>query len=98
MHDGADSAGDTQSPVVGLTYPCIIDIKVFLHAQDNNAEFVRDVLLMSISSDELLEISKKESRNGKYHSYSCRVNARDQEQMDALFTRLTSHPDVLMVI
>ena len=82
----------------GLTYPCVIDIKVFLKARENNLELVRDVLLKTIPPDNLLGISKKDSKKGKYHSYSCKVNAEDKSQIDALFTILSSHPEVLMVI
>ena len=82
----------------GLTFPCIIDVKVFLAAGANNLELVRDVLLLSIQSEDLLDISKKESRGGKYQSYSCRINATSKSQMDDLFTKLSSHPEVIMVI
>ena len=96
MHDDPDTGAEAR--VTGLVFPCVIDIKLFLHARENNVEFVRDVLLQSISADELLDISSKESRNGKYQSYSCRVNARDRGQMDDLYVHLSSHADVLMVI
>ena len=82
----------------GLTFPCIIDVKVFLSARENNLELVRDVLLQSISSDELESIDRKESKHGKYHSFSCRINASSRQQMDQLFIHLSSHPEVLIAL
>ena len=82
----------------GLTFPCIIDVKVFLSARENNLELVRDVLLQSISSDELESIDRKQSKHGKYHSFSCRVKAASRQRMDQLYIYLSSHPEILMVI
>ena len=84
--------------LVEMEFPCVIDVKVFLNARENNFELVRDVLLQSIDSEDLHDISRKESKRGKYHSFSCRINATDREQIDRLFQHLSSHPEVLMVI
>ncbi|WP_424945786.1 HP0495 family protein [Candidatus Spongiihabitans sp.] len=81
-----------------LTFPCMIDIKVFLHARDNNSEWVKKLLLQSIATADLKEISIKESKSAKYHSLSCRVHAQNKTLMDQVFTRLSSHPDILMVL
>lgn len=83
---------------VGLVFPCVLDIKVFLKLKENNVELVRDVLLKTILQEDLQEISSKESKNSKYQSFSCRVNAQSKTQMDELFLKLSSHPEVLMVI
>jgi len=82
----------------GLTFPCFIDVKIFLSAQENNLELVRDVLLQSIQPEELESIHQKQSKQGKYHSFSCRIRASDRQQMDQLYRYLSSHPEVLMVI
>lgn len=82
----------------GLTFPCMIDIKVFLHARENNPEWVKKLLLQSIAITDLKEISIKESRSAKYHSLSCRVHAQDKNLIDEVFIRLSSHPDILMVL
>lgn len=82
----------------GMQFPCIIDVKVFLNSRDNNIELVRDVLLSSIDSEFLLGITTRESRQGKYEAFSCKINAQSQAQMDVLFTSLSAHPEVVMVI
>ena len=88
---------DSETPE-GLTFPCIIDVKVFLLAKENNLELVRDVLLQSVHANELNSIKQKHSKNGKYHSFSCQIKASSKNQMDQLFEKLSSHPEVVMVI
>ncbi len=82
----------------GMTFPCVIDIKVFLHAHDNNSQWLKAFLLQSIAADDLLAIAIRKSKNARYHSFSCRVNAQNKALMDEVFTRLSKHSAVLMVI
>lgn len=82
----------------GLLFPCMIDIKIFLHARENNQEWIKKLLLQSIATTDLKEIVRKESKNGKYHSLSCRIHAQDKSLMDEVFTLLSAHPDILMVL
>ena len=83
---------------VGLEFPCDLDIKVFLLRKDNNLELVRDVLLNQLNQEDVGEITSRESRAGKYEAFTCRVHARSRVQMDDLYRKLTSHPEVVMVI
>ena len=88
----------TQPRPEGMQFPCIIDVKVFLISRDNNLELVRDVLLSNLSDEDLLDINTRESSKGKYQSYSCKINAREKQQIDELFIKLSNHPEVVMVI
>ena len=38
------------------------------------------------------------SRTGKYHSWGVSLEVKDQAQRDILFQRLSSHPDIKVVI
>lgn len=89
---------NTASRTGQLQYPCRIDVKIFLKNQENNYEFVRDILLQTIASEHLLDIGRKLSRNGNYESFSCAINAQSKAQMDTLYEKLTGHPDVVMAI
>ncbi len=82
----------------GLTFPCQIDIKVFMHAKQDNANFVENLLLQVIDENDFLGVSVKQSKNGKYNSVSCKVNAQTKYQMDTLYKALSSTPRILMVI
>lgn len=91
---------DTRSSLEpkGMEFPCIIDVKVFLASKNNNIELVRDVLLLGIEDEYLLGITNRESRNGKFQAFSCKINAQSKAQMDALYTKVSAHPEVVMVI
>ncbi len=38
------------------------------------------------------------SRTGRYHSWGIRLEIKNQKQRDTLFKRLSSHPDIKVVI
>jgi len=82
----------------GLVFPCVIDIKVFMRSKSSNIELTTNLLLQSIATENFHGISEKFSRSGKFHSLSCRVKAKDKAQMDELFSLLSSHPEILMVV
>ena len=82
----------------GLEFPCDLDVKVFLLRKANNLELVRDVLLNQLDQEDIGAITSRESRAGKYEAFTCHVHARSREQMDDLYRKLSSHPEVVMVI
>lgn len=43
-------------------------------------------------------ITIKESKGGKYVSITATIRAKSQEQLDALYTELSGHPEILMVL
>jgi putative lipoic acid-binding regulatory protein len=59
---------------------------------------VTNLILEFLDPDQLKFIKGKMSRNGTFQSLSCRVIANSREQIDCVFERLSSHPDILMVI
>jgi putative lipoic acid-binding regulatory protein len=83
---------------VELSFPSVIDIKVFLPANENNRMLVRELIVQHTGEVDLLEITVTESRTAKYQSFSCRVNARSKVLMDQVFKTLSTHPDILMVL
>ena len=89
------SSGDS---ITEFSFPCVIDIKVFLLAGENNPMLVRKLILQYIAETDLLEISVKESRKAKYQSLNCRVNAQSKMLMDLVYKALSAHPDILMVL
>ena len=82
----------------GMTFPCRIDIKVFMKSDPGNPALVRELILEHLDDEQLLFIKGKTSRKGKYQSLSCSVRADSKPQIDCVFERLSSHPDILMVI
>ena len=84
--------------VQGLVFPCTLDIKIFLNSDPDNFTLARELILKHVPVSDLIRISDKSSKKGKYQSLSCKVRAESQGQMDALFQELTSHPKIIMVI
>jgi len=97
-----NNAGNGKLPnknsVEEFSYPCIIDIKVFLLADENNPTLVRELILQCIERTDLLDIAVKQSSKAKYQSLSCRINAKSRIQIDKVFSILSGHPDILMVL
>ncbi len=81
-----------------MVFPCIIDIKVFVYAQAGADDMIRQVVLEVIHPTDLLGLCTKTSSKGRYRSLSCKVRARNKTLIDTLFRRLTSHPEVVMVL
>jgi len=81
-----------------LTFPCTLDIKIFLRTGEDNFSLVRGVVLQHVGMRDLIRISDRISGGGKYQSLSCRVRASNKQQMDRLYQDLTAHPDIVMVI
>ena len=94
--NGEDRSGIDH--VAGLTFPCVIAIKVFLLAGDSNHILVQELIMQHIEEIDLLDISVTESRTAKYQSLSCRVNAQSKVLMDRVYKTLSTHPDILMVL
>ena len=56
------------------------------------------LLLQHLAPDQVLGIRRRESRKGNYHALSCLVVAREREELDRVYSVLSGHPDILMVI
>ena len=82
----------------GFEFPCLIDVKVFLKACGHGDSLVRALLLEKLGESEILSISCKQSRNGNYHSFTCRVWMVSQVRMNRLYEHLGSQEQVLFVL
>ncbi len=81
-----------------LQFPCEVDIKVFVRASENLDRRLHALLLQHLAPDQVLGIRRRESRKGNYHALSCLVVAREREELDRVYSVLSGHPDILMVI
>lgn len=98
MNDNSDTDPAGRSATQGMTFPSEVDIKVFARATDQFEPLVRELLADHLATDQVIEIRGRESSGGKYHSLSCKVIAHDREELDRVFSELSGHPDILMVI
>lgn len=82
-----------------IEYPCPFPIKIM--GRSETPGFAQTVLGIVLAHDPQFEAKSMEmrgSREGKYVSLTCTVNAVSREQLDALYQALCDHPDVVMVL
>lgn len=81
-----------------LQFPCEVDIKLFVRASAEMDLRLPALLHEHLAPDQVLGIRRRESRKGNYHALSCLVVARAREELDRVYSALSGHPDILMVL
>jgi putative lipoic acid-binding regulatory protein len=81
-----------------LEFPCTFPMKIVGKAEDGFAQAVLDVVLRHAPDFDSKSMEMRASREGKYISLTCTLNATSREQLDALYRELSSHPMVTMVL
>ena len=81
-----------------IEYPCHFPIKVMgLHVEQFHAAIVEAVLRHAPDFD-ITTVECRPSREGRYLSLTCRVNATSREHLDNLYRELSAHPLVKLVL
>ena len=57
-----------------------------------------DIVLRHVPDFDSSTMEMRASREGKYLSLTCVVNATSREQLDELYRELSGHPQVVMVL
>jgi putative lipoic acid-binding regulatory protein len=81
-----------------LTFPCVFPMKVMGRREDGFAQTVSDIVLRHADDFHPSTIEMRSSKNGRYLSLTVTINARSREQLDALYSELSKHPMVMMVL
>ena len=81
-----------------LTFPCVFPIKVMGRRADGFAQAVTDVVLRHAPDFHPETVEMRSSKNARYLSLTVTLNARSREQLDALYSELSKHPMVIMVL
>ncbi len=89
---------EPEEPQSLLTFPCVFPIKVMGRREDGFAQEVSEVVLRHAPDFHPETIEMRTSRNGRYLSITVNLNARSREQLDALYSELSKHPRVMMVL
>ena len=82
----------------GLTFPCTFPIKVMGRREDGFAQAVSEVVMRHAPDFHPVTMEMRSSKQGRYLSLTVTINARSREQLDGLYTELTRHPMVIMVL
>ena len=81
-----------------LEFPCDFPLKIMGLAHDRLAQAVLDVMLKHAPDFDGATMEMRASSGGKYVSLTCTINATSKSQLDALYTELSSHPMVKVVL
>lgn len=81
-----------------LTFPCEFPIKVMGRREDGFAQAVAEVVRRHVPDLTQEAIEMRASKNARFLSVTVTFEARSREQLDALYTELSKHPMVMMVL
>ena len=87
-----------QQPESLLTFPCVFPIKVMGRRQDEFAQVVTGIVLKHAPDFHPETIEMRSSKQARYLSLTVTINAKSREQLDALYSELSKHPMVAMVL
>ena len=87
-----------QQPDSLLTFPCVFPMKVMGRREDGFAQVVSEIVLKHAPDFHPETIEMRSSKQGRYLSLTVTINARSREQLDALYSELSKHPMVTMVL
>lgn len=79
-------------------FPCGIPVKVFGRNEAAFRAAVLEIVRIHFPSFSDRDMSERPSRRDNYLSITLTVWAESRSQIDALYTALTGHADVLMVL
>src|SRR5262245_3181255 len=91
--DPADKAGESL-----LTFPTVFPIKIMGRREDGFAQTMSDIVLKHAPDFHPQTMEMRSSKNGRYLSLTVTINARSRDQLDGLYSELSKHPMVVMVL
>jgi putative lipoic acid-binding regulatory protein len=87
-----------ENPPSLLTFPCVFPMMVMGRREDGFAQVVSEIVMRHAEDFRPETIEMRSSKNARYLSLTVVINARSREQLDALYSELSKHPMVMMVL
>jgi uncharacterized protein len=81
-----------------LEFPCDFPLKIMGKTHDELAQVVLSIVTKHAPDFDAAQMEMRASSGGNYVSLTCTVIARSKPQLDALYTDLTAHPLVKVVL
>jgi putative lipoic acid-binding regulatory protein len=81
-----------------LSFPCEFPIKVMGRREDGFAQTVADIVQRHAADFNAETMEMRSSKNARYLSLTVTIEAQSREQLDALYSELSKHPMVIMVL
>lgn len=88
----------SESKTTLIEFPSDFPIKIMGARSDDFAQTVLDIVLRHAPDFDAATMEMRVSKAGNYLSLTCTVRATSQQQLDALYRELTSHPNVKVVL
>ena len=79
-------------------FPCDFPLKIMGAAQEGFAQAVLDVVIRHAPDFDAATMEMRLSKGGNYLSLTCTVRGVSKAQLDALYTELSRHPLVKVVL
>ncbi len=81
-----------------LEFPCEFPLKIMGKADDSLAQVVLDIVTVHAPDFDGATMEMRASSGGNYLSLTCTGVARSKPQLDALYTDLSGHPMIKVVL
>ena len=81
-----------------LTFPTDFPIKVMGRREDGFAQVVSEIVLRHAPDFDAATMEMRTSKQGRYLSLTVTIRAVSREQLDALYSELSGHKMVIMVL
>ena len=81
-----------------LEFPCDFPLKIMGKAEDELAQVVLEIVTLHAPDFDGTTMEMRASSGGNYVSLTCTVFARSKSQLDALYTDLSGHPLIKVVL
>lgn len=81
-----------------LVFPTEFPIKIMGRRETDFAQGVAEIVLRHAPDFDPTTMEMRPSSKGKYLGLTVTIQARSQEQLDALYIELNAHPAVVMIL
>ncbi len=81
-----------------LTFPTAFPMKIMGRREDGFAQEVSEIVQRHAQDFHPSTMEMRTSKNGRYLSLTVTINAKSREQLDGLYSELSKHPRIMMVL
>jgi hypothetical protein len=81
-----------------ITFPCIFPIKVMGSNQQDFESLVVEIIQKHAPSTSVKDVTTRLSRNGRFLSVTVHIHTVSQTQLDDIYSELSAHERVLMML
>jgi putative lipoic acid-binding regulatory protein len=79
-------------------FPCQFPIKIMANPQKSTMDFILNVFEKNVPEYDSIDFKIRESKTGKYISITATFTAKNKEQLDTIYSEISSHPEVHMTL